>query len=250
MKKALFTLALAAFAFAANAQFIIGGELGFYTTGGTNSFEKYGATAAYDVPNMKTTGFTFAPTISYVLNEKMQAGLSFDYTFSTNTVYTAAAYAASKEAYTKTNRSMFTIAPYFRYYFANAGKFNFFCEAELGFGISPRTSSHNYDNTVTPVVDQDVPGTTSTTRLALSVVPGVNYRINEHFSADLYIDLARIGFTHTSTKTYGAMVNAAWDEDFLVNTDKNNYFGLTANATAQDFTTHFGNFRLGFNYHF
>lgn len=257
MKKALFTLALAGFAFAANAQFVVGGQLGFNTTGGTNSYEQNGAAAAYDVPNTKTTGLTIAPSVGYVLNEKMQAGLSINYTFGTTTTYTALAYANDKETYSKINRNTFEIAPYFRYYFATVGKFNFFCQAELGLALQPRTSGHNYNNNVapnTPVTDVDTKGATSTTTLRFSVTPGVNYRINERFSADLYIDLAGLTFEHTSTKTYGANVgtgaSAHWDEDFLVNTNKDNTFRLNANTSDQTLMAHLNNFRLGFNYHF
>ena len=250
MKKALFTLALAGFAFAANAQFILGGEIGLTTTGGTNSYEANSPLNAFDVPNNKSFGLTLAPTISYVINDQMQAGVEISYTMGSTTNYTAAAYAIGKEDWTKTKTSFFGIAPYFRYYFANAGKFNFFCEAQFGFSIMPRDKGHVYNNNLPVTRDEDVTGTTKSTMIALAITPGVNYRISEHFSADLYIDLAGLAFLHTSTKTYGAMTTSGWDDDFLVNTDKTNFFGLTANASAQGINTHLGNFRLGFNYHF
>jgi len=36
----------------------------------------------------------------------------------------------------------------------------------------------------------------------------------------------------------------------LVSTDVDNTFGLIANTSAQDLNAHFGNFRIGINYHF
>ena len=39
-------------------------------------------------------------------------------------------------------------------------------------------------------------------------------------------------------------------EDDLVSTDVDNTFGLIANTSAQDLNAHFGNFRIGINYHF
>ena len=250
MKKALFTLTLAGFAFAANAQFILGGQIGLGTLGGTNSYEANAPANAYDVPNTKSFDFTFAPEIGYQINEQMIAGVTLFMNVSNGTLYAAASYALGKEDWVKNSTRQYGIAPYFRYYFANAGKFNFFCEAELGLSMSPRSKGHAYDNTGLTVIDDDFRGVTSTSEVYFTITPGVNYRISEHFSADLYIDLAGLMFSHQSQKTYGALTTSGWDDDFLVNTDKNNYFGLTANASAQDFTTHFGNFRLGFNYHF
>ena len=250
MKKILFTLALAAFGFTANAQFIIGGQIGYGNTGGTDKFEANGPVNAYDVPNNKSSNLTIAPTISYVLNDNMQAGLTLSFTSVSNTNYTAAAYALDKEVWTKNTTNIFTIAPYFRYYFANINKFNFFCEAQLGFSTTGRTNGHTYNNTITPVIDEDIKGATSSTSVFFSIIPGVNYRINEHFSADCYIDLAGLVFLSNSTKNYGALTTSGWDDDFLVHTNTNNYFGLTANAAAQDLNTQFGNFRIGFNYHF
>lgn len=249
MKKVILTIALAAFTFAANAQFIIGGNVGFNTTGGTDNFEA-NTVAAYDVPLTQTNRLTIAPTISYVINDNMQAGLGISYTLNTTKTFNAASYVLGNEDWQKDRSNTFTIAPYFRYYFANAGDFNFFCEVQAAFSITPRDNTHNYDNTVTPIVDEDVAGATQTTSIGLSIVPGVNYRISEHFSADIYIDLARIGFTHTSTKNYGALTTSGWDNDFLVDTESSNRFNMFANSGAQTIANHLGNFRIGINYHF
>lgn len=243
MKKLFITLALVAFAMTANAQWILGGQLGFNTTSGTYTQE---AAPTWNTPNTKTTSFTIAPTISYVLNEKMQIGLSLGYDMLTNTNYTAAAYALNQEAWAKTTASMFSIAPYFRYYFAQAGKFNFFCEAALEFGIIQRSNHHDYSNVPLASYDNTYKGNLSTSVLALTIVPGVNYRISNHWSADCYIDLAGLAFTHTSVKTYGV----GTDADALFDTDVTNTFGLMANTSAQDLNAHLGNFRIGFNYHF
>ena len=241
MKKVFLTLALVAVSMAANAQWILGGQLGFNTTGGTYTQEN--ASPVWDMPNNKAMGLTIAPTVSYVLNDKMQIGLTLEYNYGTATNYTAAAYALNQEVWSKTSATMFTVAPYFRYYFANAGKFNFFCEAALGFGISPRTKHHDYSNVPVVGYDNEYDGATKTTMIGLYITPGVNYRISNHWSADCYIDLAGLAFIHNSTKTYGA-------SDALVSTDVTNNFGLQCNTTAQDLNAHLGNFRIGFNYHF
>lgn len=250
MKKVLFMLAFAGMAMAANAQLILGGQIGFGANSGTDNVNANAPLAAYNAPTGKVMNFTLAPTISYVLNEKMQVGVSLEYTLGSVTNYTPAAYALGKEDWQKLSSTTITIAPYFRYYVANHEKLNFFCEAQLGLGISPRDKGHAYDNTLTPTVDQDIKGGTSTTMLGLVITPGVNYRINDHLSADIYVDLAGLAFIHTATKNYGAVVNGNWDDDFVTDTQVDNYFGLTANASAQTLNAHFGNFRIGFNYHF
>ena len=56
-------------------------------------------------------------------------GLSLLYATGSTTNFMQAAYALNQEAWTKTSNTMFAVSPYFRYYFAQAGKFNFFCEA-------------------------------------------------------------------------------------------------------------------------
>jgi len=244
MKKVFLTLAFAGLAIAANAQIILGGQLGFNTTGGTYTQEN--ANPVWDMPNNKAMGLTVAPTISYVLNDKMQIGLTLEYSYGSATNYTAAAYALNQEVWSKTSNTMFTVAPYFRYYFANAGKFNFFCEAALGFGISPRDKHHDYSNVPVVGYDNEYDGITKTTMIGLSIIPGVNYRINDHWSADCYIDLAGIAFLHNSVKTYGTPT----DPDALVSTDVTNNFGLVADMSAQTINAHLNNFRIGFNYHF
>ena len=250
MKKVFLTLALAAFAFAANAQLIIGGEIGFNTTGGNDKFEANAPANAYTVPNTKTSTFTFAPTISYALNDQMQVGVGLHYSLTSRKNFGAPAYMIEKEDWRKTSSNTYGITPYFRYYFANAGDFNFFCQATIGFSLSPRSNDQAYNNTVDPAIDTKTKGGMSTTTLGFYIVPGVNYRFSDHFSADIYIDLAGLTFERTSTKTYGAMTASGYDPDFLFDTDVQTTFGLTADASASDLNTHFANFRIGFNYHF
>ena len=244
MKKVLFTLALAAITFAANAQFVVRRQFGINTTGGTYTRES--ANPTWDSPNTKTFDFTLAPSVGYMLNDKMQVGLSLGYTYTTNTNYNIAVYALGQEEWAKISNSIFSVSPYFRYYFAEAGNFHFFCEAALGFSLSGRSSNHDYSNVPYLSYDNEYKGATSFSALSLTIVPGVNYRINDNWSADCYIDLAGLFFTHTHMNTYGV----GTDPDALFSTDVNNNFGLMANATAQDLNAHLGNFRIGINYHF
>lgn len=243
MKKIFFMAAFVASAMAANAQWILGGQLGFSTNSQKTDYEKAGIIDAYTYPTAKSTDFVIAPTVSYVLNDKMQIGVGLNIDYLSNTTFGApAAYAADKEAYVKTSRYTYGITPYFRYYFAQAGKFNFFCEAALSLSTSPRTSIHTYSNYLVDI-DNDTKGASSISDVSLTITPGFNYRISNKWSADCYIDLAGIYFSHNVVKSYDS-------NDDLVSTDKDNTFGLRATATAQDLNSHLGNFRIGFNYHF
>ena len=124
MKKVLLTLALAAFAFAANAQFVVSGQLGFNTNGGsTYTKTEVGVTNETKIPNNILNTITFAPSFGYMLNDNMQVGLSFGlgyrYTKTFNTVppigeaYTTPNLNA--ENWTSVSQMNFNIAPYFRY---------------------------------------------------------------------------------------------------------------------------------------
>ena len=244
MKKIALTLALAAFAMTANAQWILGGQLEFNTNVGTTHYEAIAPyTTAFNHPSTKTANLRIAPSISYVLNKKMQVGLSLLYvTASTVNYGTPATYYAGQEDWVRGNGGAFGIAPYFRYYFAQAGKFNFFCEATLAFVSSGRSHTH----TVTPVIDVENDGPTSYSILDLSIVPGVNYKFNDKWSADCYINLAGLALTRTATRNYGTIT----DPDALTSSNYTINFGLMANASAQDLNTHLGNFSIGINYHF
>ena len=235
---------MVAFAMAANAQFVIGGQLGFTAAGGNTHHEAVApVTTAFDVPGTKAMNFTIAPSIGYVLNDNMQIGLSLQYTSNSTTTYNATVY-PTYESWNQDKQSMFGIAPYFRYYFLEAGDFNFFCQAELGYVVTPKSHYHYYNNEPAPFgYDNQGDGLVSTNILSFAIVPGVNYKFSDFISADCFIDLAGLAFLQTSTKNYN-------NDGVLLNTTSTHGFGLIADATAKDLNTHYGNFRIGINFHF
>ena len=82
MKKVFLTIALAAFAFAANAQFVVGGNLGFNTQ---NTIHKYDGTQRFfGAPGTfnRTTSFDIDLYGGYAFTEDIAAGLYFN--FATN----------------------------------------------------------------------------------------------------------------------------------------------------------------------
>lgn len=267
MKKALFTIALAAFAFAANAQFVIGGQLGFTSQGGNTHYVHTDPLAAasydYNTPGYNewnTNTITLLPKIGYNLNDKMQVGAKLGITWDKTTDFSGYGPIRSQvpdfEGWTSESSLGFVFAPYFRYNFATSGKFTFFCEAQLALTINPNAKRHTYNSAYTlgginfaEVDEDDLTYSFKSTSIALTVVPGVNYKINDKFSADLYVDLLGLGFTHRTTTTVNDY-SVGGVEDTYETTRSYNDFYLMANCDAQTLRNHLDLFRIGFNYHF
>lgn len=230
MKKVLLTLALAAFAFAANAQYVIGGQIGVNHDGNANG----------DYSNNSNTTLTIMPKVGYWLNDNMQVGLNFgvDYNYNRN-------YAGdnNNDHYFSNTQLQYQIAPYFRYNFAQWNNFKVFCEAQLAFGITPKGSWKN------TVANTSGNGNTKATAIDLTVVPGLNYALTENISLDLYVNLLGLYYNYTTTTTTVAGVD---------NVVKDHSMGLLADMTAQPFlgigvaglAGHLTNFAVGFNYSF
>ena len=252
MKKILLTLGLAAFAFAANAQWVVGGNLGFSANGGNTHKESTAAgSPELDLHTTRATDLTLLPKVGYQFNEKMQIGASFGLQFNKDKNFTGST-TESNENYTSRDQSVITIAPYFRYNVTELGKFTLFCEASLGIGITPKSHRATY---APSAIDTTWRGNNRELGISLSIVPGLNYKFNEHLSADLYIDLLRLGYNYTKHTTENE-TTLGGTTITTTKVTKTHDFGFTANAAAGmgDGTgaiMHMnGAIRIGFNYHF
>lgn len=218
MKKILMTLALAAFAMTANAQFVLGGKLDI-NHNGNHDDDYLGGSAA--------TNISILPKIGYWLNDNMQIGAQFgwDYTYTRT-------YAGADDTYTSHPKSAVVIAPYFRYNVANWNNFTVFCEAQLNVTLGLESNQHNFvggdEFTGFPVDQSD-----NYTSFGLNVVPGLNYAFNDRISMDIYVNLLGLYCNMTS---YEGRSSHNW--------------GLMANMNAQDLNAHLNNFSIGFNYAF
>lgn len=267
MKKVLLTIALVAFAITANAQYVLGGSVGFNHTGGSITYHGDGPAHPdwhYPGPNnnVKTSSFTFAPKLGYQLNDKMQIGLQIGFISYSETDYNPSGsnfdiyYATIDgfEGWEKNSYKEFYIAPYFRYNIAKFGKFTFFCEGEARLGFYPRAKSHFYNtsvvdglgNEVLAPVDNEVIYDGKAKDLLISIVPGLNYSLTSNISFDLYIDLFGISYYRSKGISYNWY--AVDDQDYMEYIDS--YFGLNATLSSQTIRDHLTNFRLSFNYHF
>lgn len=267
MKKALFTIALAAFAFMANAQFVVGGQIGFYSDGGKTHFNHVDPVAAasydYNTPGyneVNYNSFTFLPKIGYNLSDKMQVGAKLGIEWNKTVDHSGYDFIRSQvpefEGWQSETSLGFVFAPYFRYNFANSGKFTFFCEAQLTFQLNPNAKRHLYESAYTigginvaEVDEIDETYSFKSTSIALTVVPGINYKFNDKFSADLYIDLLGLGFSHRTTTTFNDLTAGGVANTYETTRSYNSFY-LMANTDAQTLANHLNLFRLGFNYHF
>jgi len=230
MKKILLTLALAAFAMTTNAQLVIGGNIGFDHDG--NSRGDYSTNA--------TTTFSIMPKIGYWLNEDMQVGIQLGVNYDYTRTYDGD---NNNDHYYSTTQLEWRFAPYFRYNFARWNKFTAFCEAQLGIGITPKSSWKN------ATTDKDGNGNVSNLNINFNVVPGVNYALTEKISLDAYLDIFGLYYSLDKTTTENPTGDVI---------TRNHNWGLMANMNAQPLlgvgatglTGHFTFVRIGFNYAF
>ena len=263
MKKVFLTIALAAFAFAANAQLVVGGSLGFNTYSSTENYTGVlgNTTTETSTPGANWvddyTTLTLMPKVGYQLNDKMQAGLAFGITWNKNKDYSNyyAQWAAIDdfEGYVTTSGMNVGLIPYFRYNLAEVGDFTLFCEAQLGFTFGLNPTIHNYHTAYTvggltvDAVDEDVEGYEFTsTNIALNVIPGLNYKLGDKLSLDVYVNVLRLGFEYNSDRQFqdnnviAGLTNAPEDTDEWVTNSTR--FNLWAGNTAA--------ITVGLNYHF
>lgn len=231
MKKVFLTLALAAFAFAANAQFVIGGNLGVNFGSVKNT-----ADGKVIADKFSTTNFGIDLKGGYQINDDMQVGLTLGYATITNKTQLPKPLDPEAElGINKSNTNLFYVGPYFRYNFCEIGSaFTFFAEASLRFGFGGSTSEpYSLPKTESKVFALD-----------LAVVPGVNYKLSDKVSFDLYLNFIELGWHMTKNTAVDALGTG---KDYVV-TD--NAFGLgfqTSGMAIDDLTR---DITIGFNYHF
>ena len=136
MKRIVLTIMFAAFAFAANAQFVIGGQIGFNTNGGNDWYSNTAGntTTDYQLPINVHTNFTIAPKFGYNLNEQMHVGVVLGFTTRVTKDYEdfLTFYRTNKDfqGWYKYTTNSFFFAPYFRYTFLTFNRLSCFAEQD------------------------------------------------------------------------------------------------------------------------
>lgn len=218
MKKIIFTLALVAFAMSANAQWVLGGQIGLGFNG-THDDD-------YNIGSRSTASFAFAPKIGYQLNDKWQAGATIMFGYDVTRVYTGGA----DDNYDKTANLQFGIAPYARYTFGTWKNWSLFVEAQVVFGMSPESKTKSY---IGGDEVGDVDNGDKATFLRLGVVPGMNYKLSDRFSMDLYLNIAKLAWNFYDTDGFDV-----------------NRFELGVSFDQKSIQNHLDLFGIGFNYSF
>ncbi|HUW06140.1 MAG TPA: outer membrane beta-barrel protein [Williamwhitmania sp.] len=212
MKRILFALlVLLTCSVGAQAQYFVGGQFGFNTTGGS---QKSGGVT---VDKPKNTSFNFSPSIGKFISDKLAVGVSLN--------FTAQSLKTTVGGNTYTDKTTgFGIAPFARYYFLQMNKFGIFAQGQIGF---------SYSDSKQPSVgpDEEI----KTTTFGFIILPVVYYNVSEKLSLEASISLFNFGF-NTSTQ-----------KDQNNNKDITNSFGFGAGL---DGLVNTGNFSIGAIYKF
>ena len=163
MKKMILAALVAVASLSANAQVWVGGEVGFSAGKTTNNGTKFGSGA----------DFNLIPEIGYTLNDKFDIAVAIGIAHNNGN---GKAYAGTEGydvyvgALDDVNRNAFTLNPYVRYKFANAGDFTFFVDG--GFSYTMIHYSGNDDNG---------------NQWSLGFKPGIAYNISDKVSLVAHI---------------------------------------------------------------
>lgn len=156
---------MAVAALTANAQAWIGGGIGFDTN--KTSFDG-------DKLNSNTT-FEFAPELGYNLSENTAVAIKLGYAHADEATYNFGGKSVSG------NANAFSIKPYFRYSFVQAGNFSAFIDLGLSYSTIHVSGVENNLN-----------------EFGVGIQPGIAYSISE--KVGLVAHLGNLGYTNTSYK--------------------------------------------------
>ena len=279
MKKIVLTLILAAFAFAANAQIVISANIGgMMTSGNTHTFTHTtivtDSTASLDVPMETATSYTAGLKFGYKFAQKFQVGVAgvftstiikdqpLDPTFIPMISNSVPSFITIGTMSTK-NMS-FSVCPYFRYDFLQAGDVSLFVELN-GFytkTMNPIVNAEVHNLSLTgftlDTVFTDIPRPTTTTGYGVFVVPGLSWQLSKHCGIDLYMDFLAMAYSvYTTVDTQirytfkFTNLQLSYETDMTTYTTTQTEMGATITGTPLLTTQGVNNWvRAGFNFTF
>jgi hypothetical protein len=187
-----------------NAQVFVGGGLGISTSKSKSTY--LGTTTDGD----KYFDLNFSPKVGFFLGKKLALGMGLDLWTSKVTEPNTG---ESEETVNKS--SGWSVGPFVRYYFAEAGNFSFFGEGALGIGGSKSKSTVGSNTTEGPKYFN----------VAFGVSPNLSYKLSDKVA--LEAGLGSLGFySSTGKQKYGS------DEAKQVSSG----FGLNLDMTALSFS--------------
>lgn len=278
MKKIVFSLIFAAFAFSANAQLVISANIGGSMTSGTVNTTTHvtvvtDSTATTDTPLEKNTAFTAGLKVGYKFG-RFQAGISgafcsssienqpLDPSFVPMVGQSIPTFVTTGTMSTK--NSSITVAPYLRYDVIQAGDVALFLEL-CGSFTKTNNPIHSADihnagpmgvSIDTVITNQPRPH--SSTSIGVSVVPGLSWQLSKHCGIDLYMDFLALAYTattsyHTDIKYTFSYTNATLSYETATTsyTTKESHMGAAITGTPLLTALGTNNWiRVGFNFTF
>lgn len=210
MKKVFMTLAaVAAFSFA-NAQFFVGGSLGFSSESGnkketwTSTYLGTTTTTTSEEKTPSYSEFSFSPKVGYYLNDKLAVGIELGFTTYSETEYlydddaeihpgSGPNKAEQTEYNYKSTENLFGVAPFVRYHFAQWNNFSLFGELSVGlaFGSSKEVATINGK-------EEEMEGP-SLFGFGVSIVPGISYKINDHIQLEATLDVFGLNYIYSKS---------------------------------------------------
>lgn len=218
MKKLVLTLALAVFAFAANAQFIISANIGGSISNGSafTDTRVSGGLEYHDTMTVKlmgTSSLNAGLKLGYKFG-KIQVGVagSFNQTSYTNQPLDHSFLPiledhmpnATTTGYMNSKVSSIIVAPYFRYDIIQAGDISLFAEIDL---LYSKTNFPQYTATIFDTVplsgyshhtDTNFVLPNSSTTLGARIIPGLSWQLSKNCGIDLYLDFLSLAYTKSS----------------------------------------------------
>lgn len=184
MKRILFVVILVCAGMAANAQFYLGGSLGFdISSDKTDNGDKIGTTLSFGI----------LPDFGYSFNEKWDLGITAGYRMSQYKPN-------GQDATDKTNA--FGVAPYARYSFVEFGKFKAMLKGELYF-----TGMEDVHEV-------------KTSNFGLNITPVLGFNLSNHFILLANLNFCSLNFDYEKIKDGNATTsfNLGFDTNDLMNT--------------------------------
>lgn len=214
MKKLFITLALAAATFVgANAQFFVGGDLGFELQSNNtgSSFSTPFGTLSNNNNDYTEWNLFVNPKLGYSLDEKMSVGAYI------NLGYAHVKLDNELTTMTDVKAGAFTwgVAPFFRYNIVSFGKFGIAAEAKLGVG-----------GAVYNIKDVDAKPTEF--NFGIGVTPYLTYGLNDHWELETGLNFLTLGYSFSQLDYDVAGKDKEKSHLFGIGVDANNIATLGA----------------------
>jgi hypothetical protein len=243
MKKVFLTLAAVAVFSFANAQFFVGGSLGFSTQSGTSSHTTETispgiiTTTIVDISRPTYSSFFFGPKAGYYFTEDFAIGLGLSYNRSNTTYYhndDALENGKNEQKYGyKTVERELGIAPFIRYHFAEWDNLSLF--GELSTGVMFGSSTYIYDiNGNNPLYENGSEGI----RFAVNIIPGIAYSVSDHVQIEATLNILEFNYMY-SKSTY--------EQENII---ENQSATITESEFSKNFNDRQGCLTIGFVYRF